>query len=137
MLRKQYPEVRWTLNRLSKSSHVYTIGGRRIPLVDRYDKNGNLVEESRRCFSWVVQGSAADLLNRAILRLALRQANAKNPLDYRIWLALHDELILETPIGTEAYTERAMIEEMECEAAGMPFPVNSEILGFYWAEMET
>ncbi|TVR00802.1 MAG: DNA polymerase I [Desulfovibrionales bacterium] len=75
---------------------VFTLAGRRRTLPDINSRNDNLAQIARRmAINTVVQGSAADIIKMAMIRVhgdeMLRAANA------RMVLQVHDELLLEVP----------------------------------------
>ena len=76
--------------------YVNTIAGRRRLLPDINSRNANLAQQARRmAINTVVQGSAADVIKKAMLAVD-RDAVLRN-LHSRLLLQIHDELILEVP----------------------------------------
>lgn len=78
---------------------VTTLAGRRRMLPEINSRNANLAQQARRmAINTVVQGSAADIIKRAMLEVdnspVLRQLGA------RLILQIHDELLLEAPGGS-------------------------------------
>ena len=76
--------------------YVETIFGRRAHFPSIRDKNPNMrMFAERQAINAPIQGSAADVIRRAMIRMpaALRQAN----LDARMLLQVHDELVFEVP----------------------------------------
>ncbi len=76
--------------------YVTTLAGRRRMLPDIHSRNTQLEAQARRqAVNTVVQGSAADIIKMAMLRVAkddgLRRMGA------RLILQVHDELVLEVP----------------------------------------
>jgi DNA polymerase-1 len=97
---KRFPGIRAYMDDTKKFAHengyVKTIFGRRINLPAIHSKNG--AERSfmeRAAINAPIQGSAADIIRRAMIRMpdALRHA----PLKARMLLQVHDELIFEVP----------------------------------------
>ena len=79
-----------------------------------------------------VQGTAADIMKLAMLRVAdrLRQDASKA----RIVLQVHDELLIETPLSEVAYVKRILQEEMEA-AAELSVPLEVSVSeGSDWYE---
>ncbi|PKQ07727.1 MAG: DNA polymerase I [Alphaproteobacteria bacterium HGW-Alphaproteobacteria-11] len=79
-----------------KNGYVETIFGRRIHLPQINSKNS--AEKSfmeRAAINAPIQGSAADIIRRAMIRMP--DALAKAKLSARMLLQVHDELIFETP----------------------------------------
>jgi DNA polymerase-1 len=79
-----------------------------------------------------VQGSAADLIKKAMLDLdrALRERK----LESRLILQIHDELLLEVP-ESEADTARELVEDVMENALALDVPLVVDArLGRNWAE---
>ena len=82
----------------------------------------------------VVQGSAADLIKVAMLRVGRRLAAERSAAT--IVLQIHDELLLEVPPAEVAATKRVLEEEMR---GAMTLAVPLEVTlheGATWAECE-
>lgn len=92
--------------------HVTTMLGRRraIPQIDSSNPNVRGLGE-RLAINSVVQGSAADLIKRAMVQLDQRIENEKLPL--KILLQIHDELVLEAPESEAKAMGDIVIHEME------------------------
>ena len=76
--------------------YVETIFGRRAHLPSIKDKNPNMRQfAERQAINAPIQGSAADIIRRAMIRLpgAIKKAG----LDARMLLQVHDELVFEVP----------------------------------------
>jgi len=58
-------------------------------------RTGNLNMPERTAVNTVIQGSAADLIKRAMLAVSRRLLREKHP--GRMLLQIHDELVLEAP----------------------------------------
>ena len=77
-----------------------------------------------------MQGSAADILSLAIGRWWRHPE--RHP-DSRIWLALHDELIIECPIGVAVPQMAVLLSAMEFTINTVPFTCSgASILGTHW-----
>ncbi|GAU08856.1 DNA polymerase I [Desulfoplanes formicivorans] len=75
---------------------VTTIAGRRRLLPDINSRNANLAQQARRmAINTVVQGSAADVIKKAML--AVDRDPLLHKTGSRILLQVHDELVLEVP----------------------------------------
>ncbi len=75
---------------------VTTLSGRRRLLPDINSRNENLAQQARRmAINTIIQGSAADLIKMAMLRVE-HDAGLKE-LGARLILQVHDELLLEAP----------------------------------------
>ncbi|MEP3074002.1 MAG: DNA polymerase, partial [Maricaulis sp.] len=78
------------------TGYVETVFGRRCHFPGIRDKNPNMrMFAERQAINAPIQGSAADVIRRAMIRMddALRAAN----LDARMLLQVHDELVFEVP----------------------------------------
>lgn len=76
--------------------YVNTIAGRRRLLPDINSRNANLAQQARRmAINTVVQGSAADVIKKAML--AVDRDPVLRTLQSKLLLQVHDELILEVP----------------------------------------
>jgi DNA polymerase-1 len=86
--------------RVKKDGHVTTLFGRKINF-----PNANSHNPSERAFverasiNAPIQGTAADIIRRAMIRMEGELAKAKIEAD--MLLQVHDELIFEVPLGTE------------------------------------
>ena len=79
-----------------ETGYVETIFGRRAHFPSIRDKNPNMrMFAERQAINAPIQGSAADVIRRAMIRMpdAINQAN----LDARMLLQVHDELVFEVP----------------------------------------
>jgi DNA polymerase-1 len=80
-----------------------------------------------------VQGSAADLIKKAMLDL--HRELRERRLASRLILQIHDELLLEVP-EKEAETARALVREVMEGALVLDVPLVAEArLGASWAEV--
>jgi DNA polymerase-1 len=99
---ERYPGIRDYMERekaqCRKTGYVTTLFGRRIHLPTINDKNGmRRSYAERQAINAPIQGTAADIIKRAMIRVpaALKNAN----LDATMLLQVHDELLFETPEG--------------------------------------
>src|SRR5690606_26497293 len=86
--------------RVKAEGHVTTIFGRRIQFPNA--NSGNPSERSfveRASINAPIQGSAADIIRRAMIRM--EGALARAGVEADMLLQVHDELIFEVPEGTE------------------------------------
>lgn len=97
---KRFPGIRDYMDRTKEEAHkqgyVETIFGRKIHLPEINSKNGaqrSFME--RAAINAPIQGSAADIIRRAMIRMADELAEVK--LGARMLLQVHDELIFEVP----------------------------------------
>ena len=130
------------LDRCRRDGHVTTILGRRRTIAGVRDRAGRrsaagilaLALPERTAINTVVQGSAADLIKLAMLRVASRLDAAG--MQAAIVLQIHDELVLESPADEADAVSRLLLEEMQ---QAMPLDVPLEVSvhsGGTWAECE-
>ncbi len=98
----RFPGVRRYVEETQQSAEregkVETLYGRVRWLPDIQSKNRNLRENARRmAINARIQGTAADLLKKAMIEVAARLRD-DHP-DARLLLTVHDELVLEVPEG--------------------------------------
>jgi DNA polymerase-1 len=130
------------LDRCRRDGQVTTMLGRRrvITGVREKAKRRNaagvmtLTLPEREAVNTVVQGSAADLIKLAMLRVDARlRAEGRRA---ALVLQIHDELLLEAPADEVPAVERLVAEEMR---AALPLDVPVEVSvqsGATWAECE-
>ncbi len=111
----RYPRVRafcdQTVAEARERGYVTTLAGRRRFLPDLTSKNRNLrLAAERVAVNTPIQGSAADLIKLAMIRLAA--ALRKRRLRARLLLQVHDELVLETPAEELAALTEVVRQEM-------------------------
>ncbi|GLQ05182.1 DNA polymerase I [Sneathiella chinensis] len=118
---EQYPGIRKYMEATKVFCHehgyVQTLFGRRVHLPGINDKNGARRSFSERAaINAPIQGSAADIIKRAMIRVpdALQDAG----LNGRMLLQVHDELIFEVP-ESEAEKTAAVIKTV-MEKAALP-----------------
>lgn len=79
-----------------EKGYVETIFGRRAHFPSIRDKNPNMrMFAERQAINAPIQGSAADVIRRAMIRMP--DAIARDNLDARMLLQVHDELVFEVP----------------------------------------
>ena len=102
--------------------YVQTIAGRRryIPLLKSSNKNEQL-SGRRTALNSTIQGSAADLIKRAMLR-----CSEMLPTDAYLLVQIHDELIVETPESC-ADEATAALEEAMVGAWTLDVPLLAEV----------
>jgi DNA polymerase-1 len=137
---KQFPGVKKYLDGIRKetarSGYVETMLGRRRYFPNL--KNGlNQVmknREEREAINAPIQGTAADIMKIAMIRIP--PALAKAGLHGRMLLQVHDELVLECPREELSAVETAVREIME-NAYPMGIPLTTEARwGSNWDEMQ-
>lgn len=97
---ERFPGIRTYMDETKALAHeqgyVETIFGRRIHLPEINSKNGaHRAFLERAAINAPIQGSAADVIRRAMIRMP--EALSKAKLDARMLLQVHDELIFEVP----------------------------------------
>ena len=91
------------------------------------------MEAERQAMNTPVQGSAADLIKRAMIDL--HRELARRDLRSRLILQIHDELLLEVP-EAEAETARALVKEVMEGALTLDVPLVADAqLGRSWADV--
>jgi DNA polymerase I len=112
---------------------VRTILGRRRPIPQVQSRNFNeRALGERLAINTVIQGSAADLIKLAMVRLDARLA--REGTGARMLIQVHDELVLETPKAHAEQALRATVEEMQ---GALPLRVPLRVdaaLGPNWLE---
>ncbi len=110
---------------------VRTLYGRRRQLPNIYSASDALASEAKRqAVNTVVQGSAADLLKLALVRL-----HDALPDDVRMLLPVHDSVLLEVPAALAEETQQIVVEAMESTPPGFSVPLTVEAkTGRTWAE---
>ncbi len=115
----------------SDQGYVSTLTGRRRAIPEIYASNQRQRSLGERlAINTVVQGSAADLMKAAMVRV--QQRIDKDRLSMKMLLQIHDELVLETPEAhAEVYAE-IVCEEME-NAMSLRVPLRTEAgIGDNW-----
>ncbi|MGE0478892.1 MAG: DNA polymerase I [Phycisphaerae bacterium] len=112
---RRYPRVRSFIDRCiadaRREGSVRTILGRRRPIPDSNSPNKAVRAQAERlAVNTVMQGSAADLIKIAMVRLHRRIHAERLPL--RILLQVHDELVMEAPRSTAEDMARVAAEVM-------------------------
>ncbi len=113
--------------------HVVTRFGRKVHIAGITDKNpARRGFAERQAINAPIQGSAADIIKRAMLRVpgALAQAGLKA----RMLLQVHDELLFEVP-EAEAETTAELVRRTMEAAATLAVPLVADAgIGRTWAE---
>jgi DNA polymerase-1 len=134
---RRYPGVQDYMERARdfarKHGFVTTLFGRRIHVPGIHDKNParrNFME--RAAINAPLQGAAADIIKRAMIRIPDALAGAK--VSARMLLQVHDELVFEVPDAEAERTAAAVKRTME-GAAHLSVPLVCDIgTGPSWAE---
>jgi DNA polymerase-1 len=137
---RQFPGVKSYLDGVRKQAaeqgYVETLLGRRryFPgLQNQRDRNIRNREE-REAINAPIQGTAADIMKIAMLRVP--QALARSGLSARMLLQVHDEIVLEcTP--NELHATAKVVKEVMENAYDLAIPLKSEAkYGTNWGELE-
>jgi DNA polymerase-1 len=134
---KRYPGIRDYMERTKafcrKTAYVMTPFGRKVHLAGINDKNpARRSFHERAAINAPLQGGAADIIKRAMIRLpaALRAASLRT----RMLLQVHDELVFEAP-DDEIAKASAVIRDTMQRAARLSVPLVVEIgTGATWAD---
>ena len=132
----RYPGIRDYMERTKeyarKNGYVKTPFGRKIHLKHINDKNGGMRAFSERAaINAPLQGGAADIIKRAMIRLpqALKDAH----LEARMLLQVHDELLFEVPDKEIEAVKQVARKVMEAAATlSVPLVVETGV-GTTWA----
>ena len=121
------------VERAKADGYVSTLMGRRRWLPELKSSNFNLRSFGERvALNMPIQGTAADLIKKALLRVDGRLR--REGLEARLVLQVHDELIVECPEGEAEQVQRLLAEEME-HVAELAVPLTAEAhAGKSWAE---
>ena len=125
-----------TLEETRRTGSVRTLLGRRRPLPDINSADGNArAAAERMAVNAPVQGSAADLIKVAMIRVArdLRRSGLRA----RMLLQVHDELVFEVPEAEIPRLADLVTEAME-KALDLSVPLVVELsAGPNWGDLET
>jgi DNA polymerase-1 len=133
----RYPGIRAYMERMKRlareQGYVETPFGRRCYIPGIADRNAaRRAYAERQAINAPLQGGAADIIKRAMVRLA--PALAASGLAARLLLQVHDELLLEAP-EAQAEATAALVGNVMREAAQLSVPlVVATGSGANWAE---
>ena len=123
-----------TLEAAAKNGRVETILGRRRAISGVKNTTGrNMSQPEREAFNAVIQGSAADLIKRAMIAVdrAIREAG----LQARMCLQIHDELVFEAP-DTEISQLATIVRDAMTSAMELTVPIRVDIsAGPNWLDL--
>jgi DNA polymerase-1 len=134
---KKYPKVEEyreeVLDRAKKKGYVETLYGRRRYLPDIKSSNAMLKALAERmAFNTVFQGTAADIIKRAMLTIHHDLPSVSR--NSKMLLQVHDELLFEVPKG-DAESVREFVKEKMESAAELSVPLIVDVgIGPNWAE---
>ncbi|HTW95456.1 MAG TPA: DNA polymerase I [Tepidisphaeraceae bacterium] len=135
----RFPSIQQFLQRCvmeaQGAGYVTTILGRRRHIPEISSGVINLRNQGeRQAINSVVQGSAADLIKEAMLKIHRRLKSENHP--SRMLLQVHDELVFETPLEA-AESEAAMIRAEMTAAMQLKVPLKVEMgWGKNWQEVK-
>ncbi len=120
-------------NYAKKHGYVKTFYGRKCFIRGINDKGPMKSFAERQAINAPLQGTAADIMKRAMI--ALRPALAEAKLGARMLLQVHDELLFEVPVQEKAETEALVKKIMESAGLGIGVPLEVGTgWGKNWAE---
>ena len=113
---KKFPEIKDYMNDTikfcRKSGYVNNIFGRRSHITGINDKNFNIRNfQERAAINAPIQGSAAEIMRLAMIRISKRIEEAKEK-KCKMLLQIHDELIFEVPKESEKNFTNLIRQEM-------------------------
>lgn len=123
-----------TIEMAKKRGYVESLFGRRRYMPDIVSRNRQIAMAAERAaINMPIQGTAADLMKRAMLALdkELRERKVKS----RMLLQVHDELLFEAPEAEAEQIAQLAREKMEGAATGWNVPLEVEVgIGHSWAD---
>ena len=116
-----------------EKGYVTTVLGRRLPIPEIRSTNGNVLAFARRnAINYPIQGSAADIIKCAMIRVNTRIR--KEHLHSRLIMQVHDELVFEVP-EEELIRMEQLVEEEMSQAVETNVPLKVDIsYGANWSE---
>jgi len=132
-----YPKIKEFLDGMVKEAkekgYAQTMSGRRRPVPELLSNNYKQKSSGERvAMNSPIQGSAADIIKIAMIRVAKRLEEEK--LKSRIVLQIHDELLVETYIEEKEKVKNILLKEMP-QAAELKVPLVAEVKeGSNWFE---
>ncbi|MDR2506066.1 MAG: DNA polymerase I [Oscillospiraceae bacterium] len=124
---RHYPKIKEYLDSsvafAKEHGYAETIMNRKrmIPELESANRNTRMFGE-RAAMNTPVQGSAADIIKLAMVRVA----NALHGMKSRLILQVHDELIVETHLGEVSKVKKLLAREME-NAASLSVPLKVDL----------
>ncbi len=134
---ERYPEIRAYMERTKDQARaqgfVTTLFGRRCYTPGIKDKNpARRAFAERAAINAPIQGGAADIIKRAMIRLPAALSDAG--LNARMLLQVHDELVFEVP-DAEVEATKALVRQVMESAAELSVPLEVDTgAGDNWAE---
>ena len=134
-----FPRVRTfidaTIDRARKRGFVETMFGRRRMVPELNSRNGQIRQSAERMtVNFPIQGTAADILKKAMLRVHDALARDTNA---RMILTVHDELLIESPEAA-ATAVAAQVREAMQGATSLKVPLTVDVgIGPNWREAKS
>ncbi len=134
---ERYPGIRAYMDSAKefakRNGYVVTLFGRRVHMPGIHDRNHSMRSFSERAsINAPLQGTAADILKRAMVRM--HRALAESRLKSRMLLSVHDELLFEAPNG-EVEALKALAKKVMEGSAALDVPLTVETgAGDNWGE---
>ncbi len=124
-----------TLAEVARTGFATTILGRHRAISGiRPERKQQLNSSERTAINTVIQGSAADLIKQAMLRVHDRLAETHHP--GRLLLQIHDELVFETP-ADEVTSLAALVRDEMTSAMSLRVPLAVDVsVGENWQVLE-
>lgn len=128
-----YPKVRYYIQRIQQNAlrdgYVTMITGRKRRFQEIKDKRWfNAIQ--RQAINTTIQGSAADLIKIAMVKLD----NVLIPFDAHMLVQIHDEIIIETPVDKIEEVKKVIIDTME-NALKLRIPIKIKVIeGMSWTK---
>jgi DNA polymerase-1 len=133
----QYDRIRafidQCIDNAKRDGYVKTLLGRRRPIDNIRSRNANVRAQAERlAVNTVVQGSAADIIKIAMVKLHAKIQQDQLPL--RLLLQVHDELVCEAPTD-EADALAALLADQMSTAVELSVPLKVDVaVGANWLE---
>jgi len=123
-----------TVAEAERTGEVRTILGRPRPIPEINSRNKTVKSASERiAVNTPIQGSAADIVKRAMIAISARLDAEK--LSSKLILQVHDELILECP-EDEIQTVKVILAEEMSQAVALTIPLQVSVeTGNHWGMM--
>jgi len=134
---KRYPKIRWFFDTIvadaKRNGFVKTILGRRRAVPDIDSRNANIRASAERLtINTTLQGSAADLIKRAMINIHRIIVAENRPA--RMLIQVHDELVFDIPRDA-VEAEADFIRNQMCNALPLDVPVKVDLAwGDNWLE---
>ena len=113
------------IRQAEENGFVTTILGRRLPIADITSSNGNVrAFAQRNAINYPIQGSAADIIKSAMIRVA-RRIRAEG-LQSRLIMQVHDELVFEVP-EEELLRMELLVDQEMSQAVELRVPLKVDI----------